>query len=286
MEGQGKFENTRILIYVQTPRIRSRVSGLSICAPCLPSGQFSSTADRNLLTSDHNRLFERSDGLWFHEVLDNAEVSGSLAGTLLAGKDRQLPGGECLVDSGGDHQQSPSCEHSSTAVARARSKAPPPVMTSGSGITTGPASRRRRPPENRGFNNTPHPAQRAKTLIRIEIPDDLEAKVRTNRSSRQRPALEAGVGTYVGTPLHRQVKITVVGSEPLAAAASGLTGNRRSAPKAGRWRTPEGWQVIAQSRQGRVSSENHTQHKVRSTDTIRERDLERFQFMCSGSRSA
>jgi hypothetical protein len=55
----------------------------------------------------------------------------------------------------------------------------------------------------------------AKTLIRLEIPDDLESRVRLAFAG-ETDAEKAKAAWSDGSPFHRSVKITVVGSEPLA----------------------------------------------------------------------
>ena len=156
-------------------------------------------------------------------------MSGSLAGTLLAGNEGQLPGRECLVIAEviTNNPQAANSQYCG------RNGAPPPTPNPTSryfSIRRHIQGQRRGRSVIRGL----HHRRREKTLIRIEIPDDLEAKVRAMFDAT--PALEAGVRTYVGTPLHRQAKIAVVGSEPLAAAAKRIHRNRRWAAKAGQSR--------------------------------------------------
>ncbi|MCI0361376.1 MAG: permease prefix domain 1-containing protein [Planctomycetaceae bacterium] len=223
VEGRGKYES-RILIRVQTPRIRARI--WTVNAPLPPEWPiFIDSRARS------------ADGQWYYEILDNAEVIGGLAGTLLMGDEGQFPSGECLVVA--------------TVMANNPQTGEPPVARSQGGFSmdfhalhsnAGPYALRAwsldAPPADYFWIRHHIEGQRrqeevrnqfehfgdatkvpitagAKTLIRIEVPDDLEAQVRATLESTT-PAPEAPVSA----PFNLRAKITVVGSEPLPAAAS------------------------------------------------------------------
>ena len=200
-----------------------------------------------------------ADGLWFYEILDNKDIAKDLAGTLFTGDEGRLPTRECLVVAAvmmqvprpaAEPEQGPkSGRGNRSSVFRDRygsfgpyslRESSRPAIASDEYEWTrhlwyellnrlregnrapsriGEAAYR----EIEAFDpavavKVPITAE-CKTRIRLELPDNLESRVR-NSFVGETDLEKAKEAWSDGSPYHRHVQITVVGSEPFTAAAS------------------------------------------------------------------
>jgi len=245
VEGEGKLES-RIFIKVLTPRmLPTRWTTSSALPPKWPvyisRGPRATTPD-----------VIPSSGLWCYEILDNSQISGGLAGTLFTGDEGRLPSGECqVVAAVMAHNIEPPAEEEIGArnlqafaqregYFKRRFAHFGPYRLRDSAASSEDLWIRhlwfdllnREPRVSRSQSlqqewvkwgmETFDPTVAAKVqitagskiTIRLEIPDDLESRVR-NAFAGEAEVEKAKAAWSEGSPFHRHVKITVTGSEPL-----------------------------------------------------------------------
>lgn len=266
---------SRLFVKVKTPRLRAgrwntEQESLSDWPIFLSRGGRTKTPSRELASlagavRDRDLwdlTYPPRNGLWFFEILDEADLKGELRGTLFRGDEGQLPQGDCLVVASFLVHNGSAFAHRTPFKAKSGQESERASMLRQAGLDSvspfGPYGlrgavdadiitddenwlkhlrydlgkqlpRESRPPMVRWaaagqqletFNSadvTPVPIVTGSvTTIRIEIPDDLESRIRLVSDASQPEAAKAA--WEAGYPFLRPAKITVVGTAPLPPA--------------------------------------------------------------------